>query len=113
MGVKGLLRLVNLLLVLLVGHSFPDGNAREEEDDESGEDGRQDGDPLDALDDVQRDDEDTPPQHNLAEVVRVAAHLPQTFKKRAEKARNFLLANKLSFSLRLCYRSPAAEIESI
>lgn len=61
-----------LLPVLLVRRPLPDRDAGQEEDDKGRKDRRQDSDPFDALDDVQRNYEDAPPDNDLAEVVRMA-----------------------------------------
>lgn len=67
------------LSVFVVGGAFQKRDAWQEENDERGEDGGHDGDPLEALNDVEGDGEDAPPENDLAEVVRVAGQPPQAW----------------------------------
>lgn len=66
------------LSILLIRCPLLKRNSGQKENDQRGEDRRQNCDPFEAADHVQRDEEDAPPDDDLAEVVRVARQTPQT-----------------------------------
>ena len=61
----------------LVSLLLEDRYAAEEEEDGHGEEGAEDGQPLDALQGGDAEEEGPPPHQHLTEVVRVSGPLPQ------------------------------------
>ena len=61
----------------LISLLLEDGYATKEEEDGHGEEGTADGQPLDALQGGDAEDEGPPPHQHLTEVVRVSGPLPQ------------------------------------